>query len=98
MGVKVHSYGNGVWVFHCPGCGYDHPFHTDPAHHPTKQSWTCNESVTSPTITPSLLVFKDVPSARCHSFITAGRIQFLMDCFHGLKGQTVDIPDWDNEE
>lgn len=29
----------------------------------------------------------------CHSFITDGRIQFLDDCTHELKGQTVDLPD-----
>jgi hypothetical protein len=31
----------------------------------------------------------------CHSFVTAGRIQFLGDCTHELAGQTVDIPDED---
>lgn len=33
----------------------------------------------------------------CHSFITAGRQQFLGDCTHDLAGQTVelaDLPDW----
>jgi len=30
----------------------------------------------------------------CHSFVTAGRIQFLGDCTHDLAGQTVDLPDW----
>jgi hypothetical protein len=30
---------------------------------------------------------------RCHSFIRAGRIQFLGDCTHALAGQTVDLPD-----
>ena len=33
----------------------------------------------------------------CHSFITDGRIQFLDDCTHELRGQTVDLPplpDW----
>lgn len=30
---------------------------------------------------------------RCHSFVTAGRIQFLGDCTHALAGQTVDLPD-----
>lgn len=28
----------------------------------------------------------------CHSFVTLGRIQFLDDCTHHLKGQTVEIP------
>lgn len=29
----------------------------------------------------------------CHSFVTEGRIQFLDDCTHDLRGQTVDLPD-----
>ncbi|MCA0447652.1 MAG: ammonia monooxygenase [Bacteroidetes bacterium] len=28
----------------------------------------------------------------CHCFIREGRIQFLGDCWHELKGQTVDLP------
>jgi hypothetical protein len=31
----------------------------------------------------------------CHSFVAAGRIQFLPDCTHALAGQTVDLPDFD---
>lgn len=31
---------------------------------------------------------------RCHSFVTAGRIQFLGDCTHALAGQTLDLPDF----
>jgi Family of unknown function (DUF6527) len=30
----------------------------------------------------------------CHVFITDGNIQFLGDCTHSLKNQTVPIPDW----
>jgi hypothetical protein len=33
----------------------------------------------------------------CHLFMTDGKIQFLGDCSHDLKGQTVDcpeIPEW----
>lgn len=30
----------------------------------------------------------------CHSYVTDGRIQFLGDCTHKLKGQTVDLPPW----
>lgn len=30
--------------------------------------------------------------ARCHSYVTDGRIQFLGDCTHALVGQTVDLP------
>lgn len=31
----------------------------------------------------------------CHSFIRAGKIQFLPDCSHHLAGQTVDLPDYE---
>lgn len=31
------------------------------------------------------------PCARCHSFVRAGRIQFLDDCSHALAGQTMDL-------
>lgn len=33
----------------------------------------------------------------CHSFVTDGRIQFLSDCSHELAGQTVDLPDIDEQ-
>jgi hypothetical protein len=29
----------------------------------------------------------------CHSFVTDGRIQFLGDCTHDLKNQTVELPE-----
>lgn len=34
--------------------------------------------------------------ARCHSYITDGRIEYLGDCTHVMVGQTVAIPDWDS--
>lgn len=34
----------------------------------------------------------------CHSFVTAGRIQFLSDCTHALAGQTVDLPDFPEDQ
>ncbi len=35
----------------------------------------------------------DKPETVCHSFVRAGRIQFLDDCTHRLKGETVELPD-----
>lgn len=29
----------------------------------------------------------------CHSFVRAGRVEFLSDCTHALAGQTVDLPE-----
>ena len=103
MANKLHylgkaSDGSGdVYVFHCPGCGYSHPFHTngDPKVHP---QWFFNGDLTCPTFAPSLLCNKDRPESRCHSFVTKGQIKFLDDCYHGLKGQTVELPDWDCNE
>lgn len=31
------------------------------------------------------------PCCRCHSFVKAGKIQFLADCSHELAGKTVDL-------
>lgn len=36
----------------------------------------------------------DAEETVCHSFVTGGMIQFLGDCTHDLKGQTVPIPEW----
>jgi len=38
-------------------------------------------------------IFESI-DARCHTFVTDGRIQFLSDCTHALAGQTVDMPPW----
>lgn len=35
---------------------------------------------------------------RCHSFVIDGRIQFLDDCTHHLKGQTIDLPEWNGTD
>ena len=63
--------------------------------------WGFNGSLDFPTFTPSVLSQWDewqgegVPAKRhvCHSFVRDGRIQFLGDCTHALKGQTVDLPE-----
>jgi hypothetical protein len=82
-------------VFHCPGCGYSHPFHIDGKFHSTGQSWEWNGEMDKPTFRPSLGVNMSDPAYRCHSFVTDGKIQFLQDSFHHLAGQTVDIPEAD---
>jgi hypothetical protein len=87
--------GGKLFVFHCPGCEYGHPFETDA---PDGAGWTWNGSLDAPTFMPSLLVHgaNDGSTSRCHSFVTDGKIQFLSDSTHKLSGQTVDIPDWDD--
>ena len=100
MADKIHFMGESnkgprgglLYVFHCPGCEYSHPFEVDA---PNGAGWSWNGSLDKPTFNPSLLVAKDLPEARCHSFVTAGRILFLTDCWHPLAGKTVEMPDWD---
>jgi hypothetical protein len=70
-------------------------------------SWEYDGNAESPTFSPSLLVRWDSwdgatgrPSKKnvCHSFIRAGRIEYLNDCTHPMKGQTVDLPDIPEDE
>jgi hypothetical protein len=97
MAAKIKSYGESeregkpqtVYCFHCPGCGYDHPFHVP--------AWKWNGSLDKPTFTPSLMCFGTMPEKRCHSYVTDGKIQFLVDSFHELRSKTVELPDWDDQ-
>lgn len=96
--VVPHEDGSGavsVW-FWCAGCE---------THHAVKvPGWTFNGDTERPTFAPSVLVTyngpdagqdrgdgKTAPPARCHSFVTDGRIQYLTDSTHRLSGQTVDL-------
>ena len=76
--------------FHCPGCDDVHVVRTGP------NGWTWDHSLDMPTLSPSVLVqgpIRGNPDGRCHSFVKAGRIEFLSDSTHHLAGQTVDLPD-----
>lgn len=53
--------------------------------------WTFNGNFEKPTFSPSMLA--RTPTTRCHSFVTDGKIKYLDDCTHPLKGQTVDLPE-----
>jgi hypothetical protein len=91
---------------YCPGCyaaqkerypdeprfwmnGALHCFSTD------VHQYNGNEE--APTLSPSLLVTycygEEKTPYICHSFVKDGRIQFLSDCTHPLRGQTVDLMD-----
>jgi hypothetical protein len=85
----------GGHLFWCPGCDEAHQFLANPG------PWGYDGNAESPTIEGSVLVRgpqRSVPGsgseAVCHSFITAGRIEFLNDCTHPLSGTTVDLPDF----
>ena len=87
--VKIkHKWDNTVHCYYyCPGCKYDHAFN------PSVHQW--NEDREKPTVTPSLLNSNPQNYHTCHSYIKDGQIQFLSDCWHDLKGQTVSLVDID---
>ena len=88
-----------VW---CPGC---EAVHTPRVVHPGRApgpgvTWGWDGDTEHPTYSPSYLTWmgdQGNPTRRCHSFIRAGRWEFLSDCTHLLAGQAVamvPVPDW----
>lgn len=91
-GLKGDGEQTAGYIFWCPGCNAAHYVPVT-----GKMAWTFNGDRECPTFSPSLLINKsrtDPKRPVCHSFIRAGRIQFLGDCTHARAGQTVDIPDF----
>ena len=83
----------GFWVF-CPGCKCGHPIYVRGAN-----QWQFNGDHDRPSFSPSLLVYPNsAGQKRCHSFIVDGKWQFLADCEHELANQTVEIPDYPEDE
>lgn len=67
----------------CPGRNCPHEVNVVPPH-----GWVWNESLVSPTLTPSVLVTSDV---RCHSSMSFGHLEFHSDTNHELSNQTVPL-------
>ncbi len=82
----IYPDGTTHFLYNCPGCGYEHAF--SPVVH------QFNGDREKPTISPSLLQTNPQQYRVCHSFINDGKIKFLGDCWHSLKGQTVDLPSY----
>ena len=91
---KLRSCADGKLLFWCPGC--DGPHGLQVGHGPGPR-WEWNQDADAPTFSPSVLVSYEHAGVevRCHSYVRDGRIQFLDDCTHALKGQTVELPDFD---
>lgn len=99
MGNKVYKVINKKrellgYSFHCPGCGYQHCYHTEKPN-PIGAIWTFNGDLEKPTFKDSLLVNKSREGGYplCHLFVTDGEIRFLSDCTHKLAGQTLEMED-----
>lgn len=92
--AKINSQGQQRYLIFCPACKHGHVFDT---------RWTFNGDYEKPTFRASMLVTTpadkcdgfDIPATRCHSFVTDGKIQFLDDCTHSMRGLTVDLPEVD---
>ena len=92
--------GRQAWTW-CPGCDSLHPFTIEAPGGPDGDrlnsgiTWEWDGNLESPTFSPSLLC--NNPHTRnpawgaCHSFLRAGRWEFLSDSAHRLAGQTVDM-------
>jgi hypothetical protein len=99
--MKLSVSEKGYAIFKCPGCGYNHRIRVKIKGQALlpEPVWSWNESCDTPTISPSIN-FQSVDAqgldVHCHTFVTDGKIQFLGDCTHALKGQTVEIPDWED--
>ena len=98
---KVHllDEDRGVYIFHCPGCGYGHSYQTEPytdGRGKEHSGWGFNGDVDNPTFSPSLLINASMPEKRCHLFLRDGHIQYCGDCHHDLAGKTVECPEWDD--
>jgi hypothetical protein len=100
MGIKVRESAQNRLAFQCPGCKREHEISVNPAKNAGGAGWDWNGSVTQPTFKPSVLsnVGRAHPGLHlCHSFVTGGRIQFLPDSTHTLAGQTVELPDYEED-
>lgn len=83
---KGIKYNHTQYLYYCPGCKREHAFglQGEGGHH------TFNMDLENPTVVPSLMQ-NFAKYTVCHSFIKNGKIQFLNDCTHELKGQTVEL-------
>jgi hypothetical protein len=91
---ESHAADGGRWLaFWCPGCQWVHMIPVEKPNPVNGACWSFDGNVDAPTFAPSLHLV-----GQCHSFVRAGRIEFLSDCAHELAGQTVDIPDMPAEE
>lgn len=100
--LDTHYYPQGGFGHWCPGCESGHEINVD-APNSSGAKWTFNGDASKPTFAPSINMQinpkghkhyqPDIATTVCHYFIRDGRIEFLGDCTHKLRGQTVDLPD-----
>ena len=84
---RLSSAAEDLLVFRCPGCHENHSVRI----RGSGTIWVWDGSMTFPTFSPSILVNRDHHDRRCHFFVRCGQIEFLNDCWHGLRGKTVPM-------
>lgn len=100
----VGSFSHAHW---CPACKSMHDFSVEQPF-ANGARWTFDSNAEAPTMTPSMNIrigpFPETEGSHragsfhvCHYFLTAGRILYLGDCTHEMKGQTIDLPDFPPE-
>jgi Family of unknown function (DUF6527) len=105
---KLRKYGSADgytgegYVHWCPACNEAHAFAVGKPFKSGAQ-WTFNGDVERPTFTPSMNIISNPRGHKnhqpnqstevCHYFLRDGTIQYLGDCTHALRGQTVPLPD-----
>lgn len=87
--------GREIWYW-CPGCdshhvlsqrGYPLPEHA-------QGSWELRGDQIAPTLTPSVMSTSSPQRGAlyvCHHWVKGGKIEYLPDSTHALKGQTIDM-------
>ncbi len=98
--MKIRKLRNGELQFYCEGCQHHHTFnHTwnfnQDFNHPTIHPSILVRG-TEPITDEELQLVMDGVKINpkplvCHSFIKEGKIQYLGDCTHHLKNQTVEL-------
>lgn len=93
--IRRATWATGVKMMHwCPGCKEVHGYIIEGG----PPQWTFDGNYDAPTFMPSMLIFVTEKNGQretlCHYYLKAGMIEFLGDCPHELKGQTVPLPDW----
>lgn len=53
--------------------------------------WSWNGDTDKPTLRPSVLTTQPWHNVRCHTWVSHGQAQFLSDCSHELRDQTIDM-------
>lgn len=101
---KAHKVSDLGHAIHCPACGNAHlfdkrwTFNGDLEKPTFRASMLVRGTVPITDAEADMIMrgehFEPKPLV-CHSFVTDGRIEYLNDCTHELRGQTIELPDFD---